>query len=470
MHWDSAFTQRPDRGKGAPCAAASANKRASGSGRWRPSTQPAQRRWLRSAEVIDRRKQKYRTKRWAGSEALSVSRHTTERGCEQHLVDSPKEMSFFRTRGSWFLVALLSQACVADDAVEGVRHPVWIVDATPHVTIGLMEGEAPYLFQTVAGARLLADGRVVVADRGHAVLRVFDENGTYLSEMGGSGQGPGEFQYINALIAQHPDTLDVYDSRAFRLTRYLADGTLVGTLQVLGKGGFPEVFLGRFGNGDLAFAWISQEPRPLGSIHADAMQMGRFDATGRFVQLLGESTGMWRWEGAMYPFSPHFYGFTKGDSVFFTDGLRPELRIVDLTGGDSGSIPLHATPKWGTDPWSALQSALEARDDQDALELLGDAPRDSIPATALVLRDTDGRIWAKEYAPATDSNWLGFFTHRSGGEWWVLDPGGEVLAQVEVPAGLIVLDAYGDQLLGLTHDALGVERIVLHRIRASEGT
>ena len=143
-----------------------------------------------------------------------------------------------------FLLVLFG--CGAESSgVDTAMHDTWVVEDDPRVRIGVTEGDAPYLFQRIAAARLLGDGRIVVADRGHGALRVFSADGSFLMEMGRSGQGPGEFEYISSLTVTDPDTLNVYDSGAFRLTRYLVDGPLVATQPLLGEGGNPEAFLGR---------------------------------------------------------------------------------------------------------------------------------------------------------------------------------------------------------------------------------
>lgn len=371
-------------------------------------------------------------------------------------------------RFAWVGLVVLQVACSVGDVSRVPQHSAWEVDPVALLSIGATEGDAPFLFQAVAAVRLLPDGRIVVADRGHAVVRVFAEGGDFLTEMGGKGEGPGEFQYINSMSVSGADTLSVYDPAAFRFTQYLPDGTLVGTLQMVGEGGFPEIMLGRLRSGDFALAWIRQERRPLGAVHADVMEIGRFDPSGRLVRRLGEATGMWRWEGPLYPFSPRFYGFTVGDSVYVTDGLEPDLRVLGADGDSLGTVRMHERPEWPSDPWSSLADALAARGNDEALDQLGDVPRELIPATAVVFQDTAGRIWAKEYSPGSDSNWLGFFTYRSGGRWWVLESTGRVLAEVTMPDGLIPFDALGERVVGLTVDSLGVQRVAVHRLHSKD--
>jgi hypothetical protein len=197
----------------------------------------------------------------------------------------------------------------------------------------------------VADAGLLQDGRVVTADRGISVVRVFGADGSFRMEM-------GEFQYIGSLTVHPPDTITVYDPGTYRFTKYLPDGTLVSTVGLQGEGGrAPELALGRFG--------------------------------------------------------------------------------------------------------------------EDAERLDGVPPPPSIPEVAEVLLDERGRFWIKRYEAGTDSNWLTFFDRRSGGDWWIVEPDGEVVATIRLPDDLTPLDIGDDRILGMARDDLGVERIVLWRFEES---
>src|SRR5688572_27933839 len=53
---------------------------------------------------------------------------------------------------------------VAD--LSGVDTLLWRVDANAAITIGVSDGDAPYLFTSIGGVARLDDGRIVVADRG----------------------------------------------------------------------------------------------------------------------------------------------------------------------------------------------------------------------------------------------------------------------------------------------------------------
>lgn len=48
----------------------------------------------------------------------------------------------------------------------------------------------------LAGAMILADGTLLIADRLSRTLKVFDSSGAFIRNVGREGQGPGEFEYV----------------------------------------------------------------------------------------------------------------------------------------------------------------------------------------------------------------------------------------------------------------------------------
>ena len=85
-------------------------------------------------------------------------------------------------------IRIIENASPAEGSLLG-----WRIGAEPSASIGVREGEEPYMLHNVFGATRLSDGRIVVANHGSSELRVFDEFGTHLVNWGGRGEGPGEF-------------------------------------------------------------------------------------------------------------------------------------------------------------------------------------------------------------------------------------------------------------------------------------
>lgn len=337
----------------------------------------------------------------------------------------------------------------------------WRIDPEPLVAVGDVDAEEPYLFARIAGAELLSDGRIVVADGMSGTIRVFHSDGRFDRQMGGIGDGPGKFRYINSLHLFDPDTIVAYDSQALRRTAFLATGELVSTVSFTGSDGWPEVYLGTYSDGTHSGAWIRQEPRDPSAVTADQMQLGRFDADGQLVSILESAMGMRRM-GSPLPFSPHFLAVTVGDTVYHTDGLGG---IVEATGPSGESLRVFRVPgrEWEADEALTRLTPTLSESWLDRLRTLkGLAALDSVPAVSAILADDEGRLWAKQYVPETDSHWNG--RRRTGGEWLVVELDGRVVATVSVPQGVRPLAIRGSRMVGVAFDEYDVERVQVHEL------
>lgn len=367
--------------------------------------------------------------------------------------------------GTWLLLAVLClPACLPDSGAPPADRGVaeWSIGSDPLVSIGELDGPPEYLFARVAAVRLLGDGALAVADRGDGTIRIYDSGGEFRRAMGREGDGPGEFRYIRTLRVRDPDTLEVYDAMAFRLTRFQRSGELLPeTVTFRGDDGRPEIYLGRFTSGEHAAAWIRQGPRDPQSISPDAMRLARFGPDGERRAFLGTATGMRRL-GSPTPFSPHFIGVVIGDSVYHTDGLMGEIRVTSAAGDSAGTLRPALEP-WDVDAaWSALEARLDSADAARLAEIRGTPGLDSVPVISDLLVDASQRLWVKRYDPSVDSHWR--LRRRTGGDWLVLERDGTEVARVAVPAGFRLLDVRGDRVAGMTRDDLGVERVEVRRL------
>lgn len=349
---------------------------------------------------------------------------------------------------------------------EDVGAPTWEV-VGPTVTIGEADGDEGYLFETVAAVAQLPDGRIAVADRGYAEIRIYSPDGRLEAEFGREGEGPGEFSYITEMFVRPPDTLEVYDSGLFRRTSFLPDGTITGSTTYAVSDGRPELYLGRFSGGGAAFSWIDQTA--VGTldreVQPDPMRFGRFGDSGQLEAEIGEGTGLRRSPNGVVPFTPQLHSFLYSDTVFHTDGLRPTINAIAPTGDSAPPIELPVMPVTPDGAEAALRATLQARGDEQSLQRLDRAPEDSIPAVSEVVMDHDGRFWVKQYDPATDAHLAGAWAGVQGGEWWVVPRDGETLGRVSMPPTFRPLWIRGDVMLGVAQDGFGVQRIQRFEIR-----
>ena len=342
----------------------------------------------------------------------------------------------------------------------------WTVSETPATSIGAVEGDSVYLFQRIAGARFTADGRIVVADGGLSAVRVFEGDGRFVLQAGGRGDGPGEFQYLRDVWVHLSDTIGVWDMASRRVTYFGGDGEVARTvqLQLSGAGaeaGNLDFMVGALDDGSVAVAALALAAG--GGPGADRVWVERFDADGRHLGRLGESTGLVRARlsgggSAPIPFSPYPHFASDGRTIYHTNGHASA--VTAWSGGDARTIVFPPAEHDLERAWSTLETELRRRDIEFYLGMVATAPRpDSIPSLAGLLVDDAGRLWAKRYEPATDALWLGGGARPSGGTWWVADAEGTLIARAEIPAGFAPVQVEGDRVLGISLDPLGVERV-----------
>ena len=371
-------------------------------------------------------------------------------------------MQLARPRAALPLIALLLAGCAPDAEVGLLSPDQWLLSPDPEVTIGLVDGDPDYLFGRISDGVLLPGGEIAVADLRLRTVRLYDSSGTFLRDLGRTGEGPGEFMSVMAIWALG-DAVSVFDNRIFRLTRFGVDGSLVEARRIFPDGRRPNVPLGPYTNGDVALGWIKNlqqlDPGP------DSIQFGRYDKEGHLTTEIGFGLGSRRDENGTVPLSPTWHGAVYRDSVFFTDGMKPGIAVWSPEGELVRTIPLPDAQLDPAEAWSAVRGELVARGDQEDLQEFDETPRpDALPDIARMFIDPDGLIWVKRYDPLTDANALGGFGWWNGGEWWVLNRVGIHLATVQMPPDFMPLHARDDRILGFFRDDLRVERIQVFRL------
>lgn len=362
---------------------------------------------------------------------------------------------------------------VSTGALLAQETTTWTVAPEPTVEIGQATGAPEYLFQSVRFARLLPDGRIVVADAGQGVIRIFGPNGEFRQELGGKGQGPGEFQSIHGLWLTPQENIGVWDGRNQRITLFEQNGDLVRTHSVRTAGamggGNLEVFFGSFRNGDIALASLGLGGKSQGNeAIPDEWMVGRFSLQGEYQAGLGKLRGMRRVNRQPIPFTPLPYAATHQDSLYVTDGYEAKISVIGPKGTRARTIRLPDRDLSPNEAWSSLEPALERAGEDSFLNLMKRIPEpERLPQLSGLLIDDRGRIWVKRYNPPGDALWLkgNAMVPAPGGLWQGLNQQGQVVAEVPMPDKVLPFAVYDNRLLGLSRDSLGVERIVIHPLR-----
>lgn len=358
------------------------------------------------------------------------------------------------------LASAVSSGDAQEQQVENVAE--WSLSATPVTSIGVVDGQGEYVFSHIAGVQIIPGEGVAVADGGSSSIRVYGPDGLWRVQMGRSGQGPGEFSLLYALRLSEPDTLLAFDPIAARVTKYLSSGRLLSTCQLDRTTGTPEIFIGSYSHGEYAAAWIVQRPRGEAAVVADQMDVGRFGSDGRLLNVLTSIPGMRRSREGPIPFSGHFLATAVGDTLYITDGMNGEVRVVSPDESKHRTIRV-GLPVLTTKEAERRLSAGWSDRDKARLEAALHVPgTDSIPMVSDLLADDHGRLWLKRYDPATDSHWV--LRKLSGGEWFVAQRNGRLLSRVVMPRGFRPMDVPGGLVAGVRTDELDVEHVEVYRL------
>jgi len=136
--------------------------------------------------------------------------------------------------GSGEVAALAGEYVVersSTDGVETVRTVSgsrWGGNATlvEELSVGEEIGDEAYLFGSITGAWAI-DDRMYVIDAQIPAVRAYDLEGMHLFDVGGAGQGPGEYIRPEGLAVTEDGRVAVADAMNARINIYDADGALL---------------------------------------------------------------------------------------------------------------------------------------------------------------------------------------------------------------------------------------------------
>ena len=330
------------------------------------------------------------------------------------------------------------------------------------------------------------EGRVYVSQPRDARVLRFDTDGTPLPALGRRGDGPEEFR-LPTNLGWKQDTLWVLDSAARRVT-FFHDGRVTRTLRVpeappeleVGSAfpvGFPEEEV-------LLVARSLGEPG-VGTAPSSGVLFRTDDQARRFHELAsihirerprletpGGSTVML----AHQPFddSTLLQAAPDGSAVVLVERPapeRPEEAVLLVTKLRAEGDTVYRRPV-RTRAVRVTERAVEA-----AISLPEGPLVDRYPSPAQALRALREAVFVPVFhPPVTDlavgrdgSVWL---RREDTGDpsvpWTVLDPRGELLAEVEAPAALRIFQVDGSVVWGVETDELGVPTVVKLRITREE--
>lgn len=353
----------------------------------------------------------------------------------------------------------------------------WTVEPEPLLAVGTLDGPDETQFFQLSDVGIRGDGTVLVLDQGDARVRAFSPDGTFLWGQGRQGEGPGEYGRPSTLLLLPGDSLLVYDGGNRRVTILTPEGELARTYR-------PEPPEGASQNAPMALVEpglllstagvtfsTGEETGTDGRVERRPPRLLVSDLEGTAVRELGEYPGSEFWMVASDRFvSITNFPFGKGGEVDGAAGVvvsgateTAVWEFQDVQGTLVRSVRLAVTaPPVTPADWDR---AVEARIPEDAgpdvrsgiLATFEAIPvPESQPVFSDLLLDDRGHLWVERYSPP--------WAEDDPRSWWVFDPEGRLLGEVEIPAGLQVDRIRGDRVLGRWRDELEIQQVRVHRI------
>lgn len=342
------------------------------------------------------------------------------------------------------------------------------MDSVPWLAIGSREGVAEYLLHEVRTPFFLHSGQVAVPLATAREIRVFDIRGQFLRVLGAAGEGPGEFRSLGQAWAVD-DTIEAFDSGLMRVTRFVPGGGVEVVRLDLGPVGYglDSAVPGRLGAG-----WVLKGVRSFEPGRRDEWGVARFSLDGRFEKELLRIEGLHReGRGGLNPLSPMAFLAIGEAGLYAGETLNPEVQVLDASGTRTHAIRWEVPARSASAEFERAVTLAVERASPDRRERLHSTLRSMsvpqrVPAFAMFLVDSEGRIWVQDYRTERHSGVLGGLTRSgwSGGLWRVLEADGSQIGVVQMPPGFLPYQITDENVLGVRTDSMGVEFVEAYRL------
>lgn len=341
--------------------------------------------------------------------------------------------------------------------------------------IGDLDGPLEFTFGTVRAVGWLSDGRIFVSDEQADNVRIFAPDGTHLTTLGRSGDGPGEFRGPWRVSAYRGDSLYVYDYQQKAVSVFAPDLSFVRrVINPIVAGNYwvqGDLADGRFllySAGNSRFPGSREIVPDTSLIIAVASDGMTADTLGAFELNLKYTGPEGRVNSVML--APYAAFASAGDRIIWAEGKEFEYVEADPTGAVIRIVrkahePIPVTDDIIEDFKARYLESLGggrieggAPGAMDRMRQYVDDARyhHQLPATAAEALKIDalGYVWVGRY-------------HYPGSptvEWEVFDPLGIWMGTVETPPGLEVHEISRDQIIGIAKDDFDVPYVQVYRL------
>ena len=357
----------------------------------------------------------------------------------------------------------------------------------PVLSIGEFSGPSELLFGRIASASRDQAGNFIVADGQALDVRVFDSQGQHVFSFGQKGEGPGDFQSLDAAWALEDGSLLAVDDHLGRISRFDPNGRVIETAaiennivlsanifrpggrgMVLSYANPPPSFesaaeLALSSADDLASLFFAGEAnrRVLFVRHRLDGTLVDTIAEGRQAGMASAPAGRDGFSLFQVPFSSESAMAISTHGMAFVPGNAFEVHVFDPDGALHMIARIDERPPERTEALldafvrGSFPNASDARLANEIEQRRTIPLPDSLPGYVDVLLGPGGELWAERFTmPGADSV-----------RWDVFRPDGVYVGRVMVPPSLQLWQVGFDDVLGIARDELDVERVLVAGVR-----
>ena len=360
----------------------------------------------------------------------------------------------------------------------------------PTLSFGILDGPEELMFDGIVTVVRDADGNFIVADNGAGEVRVFDPGGNYLRSFGSRGEGPGEFQALVGAWPRADGSIVTADRRLRRVSRFDAEGTLLGTGTLTGVEGMDMATPVGPGGAGTFLSRLRPIPMPsmsesplesledaFGGDEAPPEHYLRYRLDGTVVDTLASRPGIMMSLSASgsgnsmalnllrVPFSPEPSAHGSSRGVVLTGGAAYEVSVFDDKGALTRIVRLDEAPTLRTD--EHLEAYVRnsgnpfAEDEASIRAMIANYQElplpDTLPAYTDLRTSGSGELWARRFAPRGSAAF----------RWDVFGADGRHLGRVDVPASFSIEEVDRSEVVGVSRDEFGVERVEVRGLTLS---
>ena len=410
-----------------------------------------------------------------------------------------------RSRGFWPLIVLAacSEAGTSSAPVPTVTDSAGIrivtnapedrvyaelVDA-PILSIGEFSGPRELLFGRIVSVSRDPADNFIVADGQALEVRVFDPQGQHVLSFGQEGEGPGDFQSLDAAWPLEDGSLLAVDDHLGRISRFDMNGRVIETAalennivlstNIFRPGGRgmvlsyanpapsfeseADIDIDLNSADDLASLFFTGEANRLVLFVRHRLDGTLVDtiAEGRQAGMASAPAGSGGFSLFQVPFSSESAMAISTHGIAFVPGNAFEVQIFDPDGTLHTIARINERPPERTGALleafvrGSLPNASDARLASEIEQRRAITLPDSLPGYVDVLLGPDGELWAERFTmPGADSV-----------RWDVFRPDGVYVGRAMVPPSLQLWQVGRDDVLGIARDEFDVERALVAGVR-----